>query len=157
MPEKNQDITTYFNISFRLGLRQIVAFSLSNPRLAFTVAKLYCVFRIAERKRARFLRKGVQIPPMIIFSVTNDCNLDCAGCYAKILHHSNKKELTPSEFKDTIRQAQELGVSVILLAGGEPLMREELLDTIKAFPNMIFLLFTNGTLLDKAAIQSIKK
>ena len=157
MPEKNQDITTYFNISFRLGLRQIVTFSLSNPRLAFTAAKLYCAFRIAERKRAWFLRKGVQIPPMIIFSVTNDCNLDCAGCYAKILYHSNKKELTPSEFKDTIRQAQALGVSVILLAGGEPLMREGLLDTIKTFPNMIFMLFTNGTLLDNAAIQSLKE
>ena len=157
MPAKKQDITTYFNISFRLGLRQIVAFSLSNPRLAFMTAKLYGAYRFAERKRARFLQKGVQIPPMIIFSVTNDCNLDCAGCYAKILHRSSKEELTSMEFRDVIRQAQELGVSVILLAGGEPLMREGLLDTIKAFPNMIFLLFTNGTLLDKAAIQSIKE
>ncbi|MHB8808108.1 MAG: radical SAM/SPASM domain-containing protein [Anaerolineaceae bacterium] len=157
MPEKKLDITKYFNISFEMGLKQIVGFSLSNPRLAYRTAKLYIAFRLGERKRAKFLQDGVQIPPMVIFSVTNDCNLDCAGCYAKILHQSSEKELSPAQFKAVIQQAKDLGVSVILLAGGEPLMREDLLDTIKKFPNLIFLLFTNGTLLDDAAIQRIKK
>ncbi len=140
-----------------MGLKQIVGFSLSNPRLAYRAAKLYIAFRLGEIKRAKFLQDGVQIPPMIIFSVTNDCNLDCAGCYVKILHQTSEKELTHVQFKAVIQQASDLGVSVILLAGGEPLMREGLLDTIKKFPNMIFLLFTNGTLLDDAAIRSIKK
>jgi MoaA/NifB/PqqE/SkfB family radical SAM enzyme len=157
MPEKKLDITTYFNISFEMGLKQIVGFSLNNPRQAFMAAKLYIAFRFAEIKRAKFLQDGVQIPPMIIFSVTNACNLDCVGCYAKILHHTNEKELTSQQFKTVFKQASDLGVSVILLAGGEPLMREGLLDTIKKFPNMIFLLFTNGTLLDNAAIRNIKK
>lgn len=157
MSDKKLDITTYFNISFRLGLKQIVGFSLSNPHLAYTAAKLYVAYRLAERKRDRYLQKGVQIPPMVIFSITNDCNLDCVGCYAKILHQTSEKELTTTQFRSIIQQAKDLGVSVILLAGGEPLMREGLLDTIKEFPNLIFLLFTNGTLLDDTAIQSIKK
>lgn len=154
---EKQDITTYFNLSFRLGLRQIISFSLNNPQLAWTAARLYLSFRLAEHKRAGFKRQGVQIPPMIIFSITNTCNLDCAGCYAKVLHQSKEKELTPQQFKDTLRQARDVGVSVILLAGGEPLMRDGLLDTLREFPNMIFLLFTNGTLLDEAAIQQLKK
>ncbi|NMB62946.1 MAG: radical SAM protein [Chloroflexi bacterium] len=154
---EKQDITTYFNLSFRLGLRQIISFSLSNPQLAWTAARLYFSFRMGEKKRARYQRQNVQIPPMIIFSITNNCNLDCAGCYAKVLHQSKEKELSPEQFKDTIRQARDLGVSVILLAGGEPFMREGLLDTLNEFPQMIFLLFTNGTLLDEPAIQQLKK
>ena len=155
--QKQDTITTYFNLSFELGLKQIVSFSLNNPRLAFSAARLYLAYRRAEKKRDKYAKQGVQIPPMIIFSVTNDCNLDCVGCYAKILHQKQEKELTPDQFKAVIQQANDLGVSVILLAGGEPLMRQELLETIKKFPNLIFLLFTNGTLLDEAAIQSIKK
>lgn len=154
---KKQDITTYFNLSFRLGLRQIVSFSLNNPQLAWTAARLYLSFRLGEQKRARYQRQGVQIPPMIIFSITNNCNLDCVGCYAKVLHHSPEKELTREQFQDTIQQASDLGVSVILLAGGEPFMREGLLDTLNEFPRMIFLLFTNGTLLDDAAIHQLRR
>jgi len=155
--QKQDNITTYFNISFELGLKQIVSFSLNNPRLAYSAARLYLAYRRAERKRAAYLQHGIQVPPMIIYSVTNECNLNCAGCYAKILHHEAEKELTPAQFQFVFQQASDAGVSVFLLAGGEPLMRKELLDTIKKFPNMIFLLFTNGTLLDDAAIQSIKK
>jgi len=157
MQKEKQDITTYFNISFEMGLKQIVRFSLNNPRLAYSAAKLYLAYRLAEKKRAAFLKQGVQVPPMVIFSITNDCNSDCIGCYAKILHQTSAEELTPQQFRSVIQQARDLGVSVILLAGGEPLMRKELLDTIKEFPSLIFLLFTNGTLLDSAAIQNIKK
>ncbi|NMC29735.1 MAG: radical SAM protein [Pelolinea sp.] len=157
MSHKIDNITQYFNISFEMGLKQIVSFSLNNPRLASSAGRLYFAYRLAERKRKKYLRQGVQIPPMIIFSVTNDCNLDCAGCYAKILHQNSKKELTATQFRAVIQQAKELGVSVILLAGGEPLLRPGLLDTIQEFPNLIFLLFTNGTLLDEAAIQRIKR
>lgn len=156
MAQQEQDITAYFNFSFRLGLRQIVAFSLNNPSLAWTAARLYVAYRNGERKRKVYLRKGIQIPPMIIFSVTNACNLDCAGCYAKVLHQSKQQELTPLQFKQTLQQAKDVGVSVILLAGGEPLMRDGLLETLREFPSMIFLLFTNGTLLDETAVQQLK-
>ena len=157
MTKQEQDITAYFNFSFRLGLRQIVAFSLNNPGLAWTAARLYVAYRNGERKRKAYLRRDIQIPPMIIFSVTNACNLDCAGCYAKVLHQSKQQELTPTQFRETIKQASDLGVSVILLAGGEPLMRAGLLETLKEFPSMIFLLFTNGTLLDETAVQQLKR
>jgi MoaA/NifB/PqqE/SkfB family radical SAM enzyme len=157
MKEKSQDLTGYFNENIRIGLKQIMAFSIQNPALLLKAGRLYLAFRRASKKRAEYIEQGIQIPPMIIFSVTNACNLDCAGCYAKLLHNSNETELNAGQFKQLLHDAQDLGVSIFLLAGGEPLMRDGLLKTLKEFPKMIFLLFTNGTLLDDTAIQSLKK
>ena len=44
-------------------------------RLARTVAQ-------SSRVRARWLARGVRVPPFLVLSVTSKCNLRCAGCYA---------------------------------------------------------------------------
>jgi MoaA/NifB/PqqE/SkfB family radical SAM enzyme len=67
-----------------------------------------------------------------------------------------RPELTDEQWADLFAQAQELGVSVIMLAGGEPLMRPGILDVTRKFPGIIFPLFTNGLLLDDAVIARFR-
>lgn len=52
-------------------------------------------------KRKKFKRQGIHIPPIIIFSITNKCNLQCNGCYSFI-------DALQSKFLKTIRENPEL-------------------------------------------------
>jgi len=55
--------------------------------------------------------------------------------------------LSEKELANIIAQARELGISFILLAGGEPLARENILIITKDYPDVLFFIFTNGLLI----------
>ena len=150
------DYTEWFNANFRLGLKQILKFSIQNPRMAAFMAGELGRFYLADRRRKRWARQGVQVPPMLIYSVTGKCNLDCQGCYAKLLHAPKNGEFNAEQFADVIHQADEIGVSYMLIAGGEPFMRPELLEVTGRHPGIIFTPFTNGLLVTDEHIRMLK-
>jgi len=53
--------------------------------------------------------------------------------------------------------AGELGISVALLAGGEPLTRPGLLDIVSEYPDMLFPIFTNGLLIDDDVAARLRR
>ncbi|BBB47931.1 radical SAM/SPASM domain-containing protein [Pelolinea submarina] len=154
---KPLNYTEWFNEHFNIGLKQAVKFSLSHPRKAIFFGNKIVRFYFASRRRKSWKNQGVQVPPMLIYSITTECNLDCGGCYAKVLHQPKHGEFNPQKFAQVIDQADEIGVSYILLAGGEPFMRKELLDVTAAHPNIIFTPFTNGMLVEEEHIRRLKK
>ena len=90
----------------------------------------------------------------MIASITDDCNLHCAGCYAQANHACEKsQELPTTAWERIFDEAAELGVSVILLAGGEPLLRRDVLVAAAKRTGILFPVFTNGTLLDDDALR----
>jgi MoaA/NifB/PqqE/SkfB family radical SAM enzyme len=149
--------TEWFNEHFKIGLKQILKFSLDNPRMAALMAGKLVRFYFASRRRKYWKERGVQVPPMLIYSVTSECNLDCAGCYAKVLHAPRHGEFNAEKFADVLRQADEIGVSYILTAGGEPFIRPELLDVLGKHPNIIFTPFTNGLLINEEHIRKLRQ
>jgi len=97
--------------------------------------------------RSKYAKEGVNIPPFLIASITSQCNLKCTGCYAN--HNKNDcQELTPSEWQKIFSEASQIGISFILLAGGEPLMVKSVIKKAALFPDIIFPIFTNGTMID---------
>jgi MoaA/NifB/PqqE/SkfB family radical SAM enzyme len=56
-----------------------------------------------------------------------------------------------------MNEAKELGISIVLLAGGEPFVRHEVLKLTKCFPEIIFLIFTNGLLFNQEIIHELKR
>jgi len=52
-------------------------------------------------------------------------------------------------------EARDLGISIVLLAGGEPLVRLEILDLAVSIPEIIFPVFTNGILIDDALVSRL--
>jgi MoaA/NifB/PqqE/SkfB family radical SAM enzyme len=127
-----------------------------NPRQALFFARIQSAQKRAAETRDRMRERGVQVPPLVIASITSRCNLHCRGCYARARHGSRRAELTDTQWTDVFSQAQELGVSVIMLAGGEPLMRPGILDVTREFPGIVFPFFTNGLLLDDPVVARFR-
>ena len=74
------------------------------------------------------------------------CNLRCEGCYA--FEYRRSGELTTEEFDDVIRQCKDLGIYFFTISGGEPFVREDLLDLLDEHNDTFFQIYTNGTLID---------
>jgi MoaA/NifB/PqqE/SkfB family radical SAM enzyme len=128
-----------------------------SPKQALFFAQIQAAQSRSARRRARQREHGIQVPPLVIASITSRCNLKCRGCYARARHDTLRPEMTDEQWADLFAQAEELGVSVIMLAGGEPLLRPGILDVTRRFPGIIFPLFTNGLLLDDAFIARLRK
>lgn len=153
--------------------------SLTRPGQAWQFARTLCWQAAAARTRKAWLARGVKVPPIIIFSVTHQCNLQCAGCYAQAFMGGagatecvpapsvdgvggagavgRPVELSDAKLAGIVAEAAELGVSFFVIAGGEPLMREELLAVAERFPRVIFLVFTNGLLLSEEMVERIAR
>jgi MoaA/NifB/PqqE/SkfB family radical SAM enzyme len=149
--------------SIRLHKALIVFFlnavrkSFNNPGQAVQFFKTVRCFYQSARRRARWEREGVQVPAIIIYSITQKCNLKCKGCYAQGLHPNPDGEMTRQEVEKFVREASDLGVSFFVVAGGEPFIREDMLEMTEAHPEIIFLVFTNGLLINDQTIERLKQ
>ena len=114
-------------------------------------------FRKSTKIREYYGKKGIHVPPVLIFSITHSCNLRCRGCYARARTPVNGNSLDSGKIRDIITEARDLGVSIILIAGGEPLVQPDIIGIIGDFPSIVFPLFTNGTLVDDGILESFRK
>lgn len=133
--------------------------SLKNP-----FASIFMVQYLNSNKEANKLRKeaanrGKNIPPFLIASITTSCNLHCKGCYARANHScfdgSDEKHqvLTNEQWGVIFDQAQDLGISFIILAGGEPMLREDVLIQAGLHKKILFPIFTNGTMFSERNLE----
>ncbi len=158
---------------------QGVKVSLSRPSQAVRFARAVRWQTSAARTRREWQKRGVRVPPIIIFSITHMCNLECTGCYAKSFLGESagechgaatpafarargndaaaRPELSDDKLRSIVAEATGLGVSFFVIAGGEPLMREAILDIAERNPRVVFLMFTNGLLLDEAMVDRIDR
>jgi MoaA/NifB/PqqE/SkfB family radical SAM enzyme len=94
----------------------------------------------------RLTRKLGHPPPVtLVVNPTMQCNLRCEGCYA--FEFSRTQRMEPELFRKIMREARELGVRFITLTGGEPFAHPQLLDLVAEFPDLVFMSYTNGTLI----------
>jgi len=97
------------------------------------------------------------LPLYVVISPTQKCNLACIGCYAA---SSNKtfESLDWDTVDEIMRQKRELwGSYFTVISGGEPLMWESngktILDLYEKYNDTFFLMYTNGTLIDRATAK----
>lgn len=102
----------------------------------------------AAKRRNMWRKHDVVVPPLLIVSTTEACNLRCVGCYAQANCRETGNEMTRSQIDGLLEQAVEAGCSIILLAGGEPLLSENWLEAVASRSELLGLVFTNGTLLN---------
>ena len=128
--------------------------TLRNPRESAYMARFAAASRRASKKRAEAEALGRHVPPFLIASITSSCNLHCAGCYSRCNHATTDeapvRQLRSEEWDRIFAEADELGVSFILLAGGEPLLRRDVVEAAGTRPGILFPIFTNGTFMDEA-------
>ena len=116
--------------------------------------RLLRTVRDMDKIRTRIqLEHSIDVPEMCFFSVTWDCNLTCKGCYANGLDTGDN--LTIEEIERILRQTTGAGTVLYAIAGGEPLSVPGLLDVLARIKQGIFMVFTNGTLVDGNAVRII--
>lgn len=149
-----------FNSAIATFLRTVCRQNLARrPRLVpFFLKTLWHQYR-AVLRRATVAARGLHVPPMLIVSVTNRCNFSCAGCYnaPRSAAAAAGSELTTDEMRSLLSQARELGSSLVLFAGGEPLTRQDLFTVASEFPDMLCTIFTNGALIDAARAAEFRR
>ncbi|UJW78954.1 heme d1 biosynthesis radical SAM protein NirJ [Hydrogenophaga sp. SL48] len=88
--------------------------------------------------------------PVVIWNLIRRCNLTCKHCYALSADHEYAGELSWSEVVTVMDDLKAFRVPVLILSGGEPLMRPDIFDIANRSRAMGFYtgLSTNGTLID---------
>jgi MoaA/NifB/PqqE/SkfB family radical SAM enzyme len=155
------NISEYVSNGIENVVKGIVKASFKNPKETAFVLKYTLSSKEAKKRRGRFERDGENVPAFLISSITTSCNLFCKGCYARVNKSCGEglqKEQLPTERWESIfKEAKELGVSFILLAGGEPLMRRDVIEKAAEVKEIMFPIFTNGTMLEEDYMRLLDK
>ena len=161
MENKEFNLVEYMTGGVERIVKEAVRATLTNPRESAFMARFALSSREASRKRSKAEADGENIPPFLIASITSSCNLHCAGCYSRQNHACTDAEpvnqLTTQEWENIFSEARELGISFILLAGGEPLLRRDVIEAAGNYPEILFPVFTNGTLMNDEYIKLFDK
>ena len=67
-------------------------------------------------------------PFLVFWELTRACALACSHCRAEAQHRRDPNELTPAEALRVVDQLAELAPPMLILTGGDPLMRPDVLD-----------------------------
>lgn len=152
MSESGFDIQKYLSEGVEIILKDAMRATLKNHKESLYLLKFSRHARKANRIRQSYDRKGKNIPAFLIASITSSCNLHCTGCYSRASDACSDEaptnQLSDSQWEDIFRQAREVGISFIVLAGGEPMMRKDVIAKASEYPEILFPIFTNGTLID---------
>ncbi len=95
---------------------------------------------------------------MLIWNITNDCNLSCQHCYSSSGKREKDENIKPELVLSTVKSLKKAGVKAVILSGGEPLMSPYLFDIAKILKEEGFAvsLSTNGTMINERNVGDIK-
>lgn len=95
--------------------------------------------------------------PVVIWNLIRRCNLTCKHCYSISADKDFTGELSTAEAYAVMDDLRSFGVPVLILSGGEPLLRNDIFDIARRAKRMGFYvgLSTNGTLINEDNIESI--
>ncbi|WP_457672965.1 heme d1 biosynthesis radical SAM protein NirJ [Thiolapillus sp.] len=95
--------------------------------------------------------------PVVIWNLIRRCNLTCKHCYSISADTDFPNELSTEQVFRVMDDLKAFGVPVLILSGGEPLLRPDIFDIAHRAKAMGFYtaLSTNGTLIDDANIGKI--
>ena len=133
------------------------------------ISKLYCG-TVEPSDALRYGRMSSQLPshllqfssdkrPVVVWNITRRCNLKCLHCYAHARNIPFDNELTTMEGKKLIDDLAGFGVPVLLISGGEPLVRKDLpeLAAYAVEKGMRAVISTNGTLITPQMAGTLKE
>jgi len=151
------DFGKVLNGSLNVFFKDALRVALAHPRQAAFFMQTLRWQRKAAKTRLNWDKKGVHVPPIIVLSVTSECNLHCQGCYHQALRSASESEMSDERLDELVAEAKGLGVSFIVIGGGEPLTRPIILDLAGKYPAIMFLVFTNGLLINEGVIKKMSE
>jgi MoaA/NifB/PqqE/SkfB family radical SAM enzyme len=120
------------------------------PAAARAILRFIATWAQDVHRRAEAQRNGWVTPCTVVIEPTDRCNLHCPGCYAK--SSCDGSDLPYQRMEEIVEQVIDMGVTLVTISGGEPLLREKADQTVsrlgRRFSNRGFLVYTNGTMID---------
>jgi heme d1 biosynthesis radical SAM protein NirJ len=122
------------------------------------------MFRISHYMQALVQPPGAAPPaarkpsgPVVIWNLIRRCNLTCKHCYSISADIDFPGELSTDQVFTVMDDLRGFGVPVLILSGGEPLLRPDIYDISRRAKALGFYvgLSTNGTLIDEGRIGDI--
>jgi len=99
----------------------------------------------------------IQPPFMVSYSITTKCNLKCKHCYSESTDQVAPDELSTEEAFRLMDDLSRWGIGLLIIDGGEPLCREDLLDVVKyaSSKGIRTTIGSNGTLIDEGMARKM--
>src|SRR3990172_6813276 len=118
-----------------------------------SITRLLCD-TVGPGDHLRYEKKDIP-RPVVVWNCTRQCNLHCIHCYASAESRKSPGEMDTAEGKAFISSLADFGVPVILFSGGEPLLREDLLElaSFAGEQGIRIALSTNGTLITRTVAK----
>ncbi len=120
------------------------------------------MFRISRYMReladpSRPVPAGAPTGPVVIWNLIRRCNLTCKHCYSISADRDFPGELDLDEVYTVMDDLKSFGVPVLILSGGEPLLRPDIFSISERAKALGFYvgLSTNGTLIEPGNIDAI--
>ncbi len=149
----NLNIQKYLETGVESIIKDALRASFKNPKEILFLRKFSKHAKKATKTRQKYDENGQNIPAFLIASITSSCNLHCSGCYSRANDSCSDdlplNQLSAEDWEDIFKQSKDIGVSFIVLAGGEPLLRDDVITKASEFPEILFPIFTNGTMINK--------
>ncbi|MCR5271740.1 MAG: radical SAM protein [Lachnospiraceae bacterium] len=158
---KEFDIGSYMTAGVERVVKDAVRATLKDPAESIFMAKFAMATKKAAGTRKKYKAEGINVPPFLIASITSSCNLHCAGCYSRQNEATKdcapENQLSDEEWLKIFEEANDIGISFILLAGGEPLLRKGVIKAAGNMPDILFPIFTNGVFISDEYFNMFEK
>ena len=98
------------------------------------------------------------VPLVMSYNVTRECNMKCSHCYINATDKKLDDELTTKEAKNVIDQIHQVSSPLLILSGGEPLLRQDIFELIEygSKKGLKIGLGSNGYLIDEDMAKKLK-
>jgi len=110
---------------------------------------------VGRRVPGRFASDGRVA--VVVWNVCMHCNMSCPHCYAAAVRTPSPTDLSREEALGVVEQLAAAGVGVLILSGGEPLLRPDLFELAARGRELglAVQLSTNGTRIDAATARRL--
>jgi len=101
----------------------------------------------------------IQPPFMVSYSITTKCNLKCKHCYSDSVDQASPDELSTDEAFRLMDDLSRWGIGLLIIDGGEPLCREDVLDVVKyaSSKGIRTTIGSNATLIDEGMAKKLRE
>ncbi len=131
-------------------------FTLWQPKLIVSHGNCEFYLKLAHSPEAKTAEKFV--PLVMSWNVTRECNMKCSHCYINATEKKLPNELSTQEGKNLMDQICQVSKPLLILSGGEPLLRPDIYELIQygASKGLKMGLGSNGSLIDDTVAAKLK-
>ena len=131
-------------------------FTLWQPKLIASDGNCEFYLKLAYSPVAQASERFV--PLVMSWNVTRECNMKCAHCYINATEKKLDNELTTLEAKGLMDQIYQVSRPLLILSGGEPLLRPDIFELIEygSAKGLKMGLGSNGSLINDAVAGKLK-